>query len=202
MARRNDHTREELHELALSAAEEILQTRGVQALSTRKVAAAIGYSAGSLYSVFSNLDDLCWQLNSRTLNELMAALKAVKVASPKTSLYAYADTYLAFAARYPERWRLLFEHRSSDSNRLPAELALRIESLFELIEKALSDLFQDSAEVIAVRARVLWSGVHGIAQLRSGDKLFLHQADAERKMLDALIEGLLSGWSLEAERDA
>ena len=70
MARRSDHSREEIKELALNATEEIVAEAGFQALSARKVASAIGYTVGTIYLVFKNLDDLIMQVNARTLETL------------------------------------------------------------------------------------------------------------------------------------
>ena len=52
MARRSDHSREELREMAITAAEQIVVEQGYEGLSARKVAAAIGYTVGTLYLVF------------------------------------------------------------------------------------------------------------------------------------------------------
>ena len=43
MARRTDHSREELYENALAAAQNIVETDGFRALTARNVADAIGY---------------------------------------------------------------------------------------------------------------------------------------------------------------
>ena len=67
MGRRNEHTRDELREIGLRAAEELVAAHGLAGLSARKVAARIGYTVGSLYMVFRNLDDLIAQMNERTL---------------------------------------------------------------------------------------------------------------------------------------
>ncbi len=76
MARRSDHSREEIKELALNATEEIVAEAGFQALSARKVASAIGYTVGTIYLVFKNLDDLIMQVNARTLETLFKEVSA------------------------------------------------------------------------------------------------------------------------------
>ena len=54
MARRSDHTREEIREMALVATEQIVSVAGFSALSARKIAKKIGYTVGSLYLLFDN----------------------------------------------------------------------------------------------------------------------------------------------------
>ena len=51
MGRRADHSRDELHSLALDAACRIVDDQGMDALTARGVARAIGYSPGSLYTI-------------------------------------------------------------------------------------------------------------------------------------------------------
>ena len=56
MGRRNDHSREEIRQMALDAGTELLQQHGVAAVSARKVASRINYTVGTLYLVFENLE--------------------------------------------------------------------------------------------------------------------------------------------------
>ena len=78
MGRRNEHSREELRDLALRAAAEIVDSSSAAALSMREVARRIGYTVGALYIVFENLDDLIVGLNERTVAELRAALEKIR----------------------------------------------------------------------------------------------------------------------------
>lgn len=196
MARRNDHTREELKEMALETAERIIESNGLAGLSARKVAAGMGYSAGSLYTLFHNLDDLCWQLNDRTLTTLLQAMDAVCDEDAAQCLHAYAETYHDFAMQYPERWHLLFEHRSSDTSPLPEALTMKIASLFGHVERCLAYLFPDvSNETLQLRSRALWSGIHGITQLTLGDKLFVDGQLDDTAIRRQLIDSLLAGWT-------
>ena len=66
MGRRSDHSREEIRQMALQAAESIVTEGGYKALSARKVASEIGYTVGTLYLVFENLDELVLYVNGRT----------------------------------------------------------------------------------------------------------------------------------------
>ena len=195
MARRNDHTREELQTMALEAAEALLDEKGSTALSTRKVATAIGYSAGSLYQVFKNLDDLCWQINARTLHGLMDALSAeLTNTEPHARLRGYAHIYIDYARHWPHRWALLFDH-STDEGNSPEWLQSTIAKLFSRIEETLRLIYPDaSEEEITLAALTLWGGVHGITQLKMRDKLYFGGESAAQQMTDNLIDSYLAGW--------
>src|SRR5688572_8822706 len=66
MARRSDHTRDELEALILAEAHKLLAVTGLQRFSAREVAKRIGYSVGTLYNVFGSLDRMLLAVNSRT----------------------------------------------------------------------------------------------------------------------------------------
>jgi AcrR family transcriptional regulator len=72
MARRSDHTRDELHRLALDAARRITEREGLRGLRARQIARDIGYTIGTLYNLFEDLDDLILHLNGETLDALFA----------------------------------------------------------------------------------------------------------------------------------
>lgn len=203
MARRNDHTREELRALALAAAEDIISTQGLSGLSARKVAANIGYSAGSLYQVFRSIDDLCWQINERTLAQLLLVLQERAPLAARFRLAAYASDYLAFARQYPQKWALLFEHRSSGDQQVPEHLQNQITRLFQYVEKSLHELNpRHKAEEVEIAARALWSGVQGVTVLMMNNKLFVKQSAGEELMLSCLIDNFLCGWCGESKEQA
>ena len=67
MARRSDHTREELTELAIDAALALIEADGFAQFSARQVAAKIGYTVGTLYNVFGSYDSLLLHVQSQAL---------------------------------------------------------------------------------------------------------------------------------------
>ena len=72
MARRKDHSHEQLHTMATDAARELAEEEGLRGITARRIADKIGYSAGTLYNVFENLDDLIVHLNGSTLDGSVA----------------------------------------------------------------------------------------------------------------------------------
>ena len=57
MGRRSTHSPQQLRELILDAAQEIIDVHGLAGLSAREIARRIGYSPGTIYNMFDNLDD-------------------------------------------------------------------------------------------------------------------------------------------------
>ena len=196
MARRSDHSREEIKELALNAAKDIVAQSGFQGLSARKIASAIGYTVGTIYLVFKNLDDLIMQVNSRTLEKLFKAVIAEQTSKqPKENLQRFGQAYYKFANQNPHLWSLIFEHHVAGGGALIPELSERITTLFGLIETELKAIEpKKKAATIHSASVALWSGVHGITILAISDKLFMANSIKPEQMIDELIKNFLVGY--------
>ncbi len=195
MARRNDHSRETLREMALDAAWRIVDSQGAPALTARAVAAEIGYSPGTLYNIFGNLDDLIVQLNGRVLDALHARVSAApQGADPVADLLALAQAYSDFTTHHRALWDALFETRLSEGQRLPDWYLKKIDTLLAAVEEVLSRALPE-AEPAALRrsARVLWCGVHGICSLALTGKLGLVTSESVRVMIESLVRNYLDG---------
>lgn len=108
MGRRSVHTPEQLRQLILDAARSIVERDGLVGLSAREVARLIGYSAGTLYNIFENLDDVLLTLQSELLVEFVERLKTVKRdPNPYKRVDALARCYVDFALEKRRLWNLL-----------------------------------------------------------------------------------------------
>ena len=70
MGRRSTHTPQQLRELILDAAQDIIQVQGLAGLSAREIARRIEYSPGTIYNMFENLDDVVLHVEARVLDAL------------------------------------------------------------------------------------------------------------------------------------
>jgi AcrR family transcriptional regulator len=194
MGRRNEHSRDELKDLALRAAGEIVDEQGAAALSMREVARRIGYTVGALYLVFENLDDLVVHLNERTVMELRASLERIRgrANQPAQHLRLLVAAYFGFALVHTARWRLVFEHRLPDGQKAPPTYAGHTAAIFALVEKGLRDSgIASSGASAAELATALWSGAHGICMLAVTGKLQVATQASVQKLLDLLLDRFL-----------
>jgi AcrR family transcriptional regulator len=191
MGRRNEHSREELRELALRAAGEIVAESGAAALSMREVARRIGYTVGALYMVFQNLDDLIVQVNEQTVIELRAALERIRgrANQPAQNLRLLVAAYFGFALLNTARWRLVFEHRLPEGQKAPATYAGHTAAIFGLVARQLRDAGaeRDGAACDEL-ATALWSGAHGICMLAVTGKLQIATQASVQRVLDVLLD--------------
>ncbi len=196
MARRNDHTREELVALTLDRVKQFLDTHSYHELSLRKVATMIGYVPSTLVNVFGNYNLLLLHVVAQTLDELaQEAQQAVKSTTyPKDALYQLAYCYHNFAKKNPYRWQLIFEH-NMNGEMLPKWQAQRINNMTSMLEDLLKVIAPLRSEQEVLQAsRVLWSGVHGITILSVDDKFFANEPIDGNALINNLLNHYLANW--------
>ena len=196
MARRNDHSRDEIRDMAITAAIKVLRDEGVNGLSTRKVASAIGYTVGTLYLVFRNVDEMLLHVNATTLDELYFLLSAEldKPITPAQKIKNMSLSYLEYARLNHARWSLLFTHQIPPEETIPHWFDDKVKGLFGLVSVPLREMLPGLQPEDCIRAvRVLWSGVHGACDLGLSDKLTLGGEVKTEDLIDSLVENYLNG---------
>lgn len=201
MGRRSSHTPQQLRDLILEAAYSIIETQGLAGLSAREIARRIGYSPGTIYNMFDNLDDVVLRIEAKVLEALDLRLTAVLAdgAPGAGQVQRLAQAYLAFTHEKPRLWNLLFEHHLPTDAQLPDWYQEKLELLLTRIETALTALMPNAPEAERKRAaRVLWAGVHGITSLSTADKLSIVTTEAAGRLVDDLVTTYLAGLSVVA----
>jgi len=196
MGRRNEHTREELREIALQAAERLVATQGLVGLSARKVVSGIGYTVGSLYMVFRSLDELILQMNERTLDALYQKLAAAIADRPPpgVAIRALARAYIAFALTETPRWLAIYQHRLPEGHTVPDSFSDKVTHMFDLVQRELTLLCpQRSPDDLMLATRALWSGIHGVCILGFDQKLESVGGRSVAQVADSLLDHYLSG---------
>lgn len=198
MGRRSTHTPEELRELILSAAEEIIEAGGLAQLSAREVARRIEYSPGTLYNMFENLADLILHVEARVLTRLdERLLQATSGSNGKEAIRRFAHTYLEFSHEQPHLWNLLFEHMPQTAA-IPSWYRDKIEQPLRRLEHELTQLSKSAdKESCRRKAQALWAGLHGVASLSTAPKISNFTFDAAKDVLDELVGSFLSGFDAQ-----
>ena len=196
MARRSEHSQEQIKEMVLSAAEAIIIDEGVEALTVRKIALEIGYTVGSIYMVFANMQDLMMHIKGRTLDQLAVQLRQISSGDgTEQQVSALADAYLGFAAKNYNRWRIIFDADLQHSDELPDWYRQKIELIFAPIEVLFSRMAPESGEDQArLAARSLWCGVHGVCVLSLNGNLGRAGVENAETAVRVLVDSFIRGW--------
>ena len=181
--------RDTLRERILDAAERALAEKGLAGLKAREGAKLAGGALGAIYTVFADLNEVILRVGARTLGRLEEALSAE---GEGDALEVLALAYLEFARREEPSWRALFDHRLPPGATLPEWFATERERLFTLLEAPLSRLMPNRSEIeVKLRARTLFSAVHGIVSLGLAEKL----GDSAGATLDAELSEFIAIFS-------
>ncbi|MDG1286430.1 MAG: TetR/AcrR family transcriptional regulator [Rickettsiales bacterium] len=196
MARRSDHSRDEIKQMAILKGVEIIREHGLKELSARKLATAIGYTVGTLYNVFQNHDDIVVHINAATLDVMthnIAQLSSELTQAPtlEEAIRLLSFSYLAFAKQEYHLWNSVFEHDISKDD-LPSWYQDKTGALFGVIESLLLAKPTCNPQEASTHAKVLWASIHGICSLSMNGKLALLDAAP----VETLIETFLGNYKL------
>ncbi len=172
MARRSDHSREELTRLLLTSARRFAEQEGLSGIGARRIARDVGYTAGTIYNVFGSLDGLIMRLREETLDEMHERCGSVPMdADPAENLRRLAAAYTGYVIEHPRLWSVLFEHQSP-GGAAPDWYRAKVLQLLALVERAIAPLFAAGEEHARHHeAQVLWSSLHGIISLEVTSKV-------------------------------
>ena len=192
--------KQDLRARLLAAAKEIIRTKGLSALKARDVAVAAGTALGSLYTVFSDLDDLVLAINLdsfKALDEVMEN-KLGGETDPARQLALLIDGYLDFARSEPLLWRAMFDHQLPPDVEVPVS---HYDALAHLMGRiagpvgALNPVLDETARM--TRARTLFSAFHGIILLSLDQRFTGLSSDSLESELKTMLAMLLRGAKTE-----
>jgi AcrR family transcriptional regulator len=195
MARTAKHSKEELRDMALTAARAVIAEKGSRNLNVRAVATRMGYSVGTMYNIFEGLEELVAWLNAETLDALYEELaRAPVTGKPEIDLHSLLDRYLDFVTANRQGWNMLFEERPPEAKAPPAWYLEKVAQVFTLLGRMLHPLFAPDEEEQLTRAvHLLWISLHGLWSLDADDKLFIVTRDPLEKTAHDMVDLYLAG---------
>ena len=162
MGRRSDHSREELEALIVTEGHRLLAETGYARFSAREVAKRIGYSIGTIYNVFADLDRLMMAINGRTFVLWAAFLHDRLAAAEGDRIEALVDGYFRFAAQNRNLWMAIYDHRLAPGEPTPENYAGKRRALTGIVEAEIARVLPGAAQDQAASlARSLVATVHG-----------------------------------------
>lgn len=135
-ARLKSFLKEQVKSSLLTVGRKLVVEKGVAFLTARKLSEASKVSIGTIYNLFSTMDNFIMAENMMTLDELYQEMKViVPAANPYLNINRYTDVFSAFVINHPQLWQLLFREHL-DYHGQPRPLAYlkkvrRIEGFFE-----------------------------------------------------------------------
>lgn len=187
---RRERERAHRHQLIVTAARELAEAEGWEAVTTRRLAERVEYSQPVLYSHFNGKDAIVSAVALDGISELAAHLRRARLAAPEQgqALRAVCRAYLDFATDRPALYQAMFV-LPTDLKFASAETPPPLRAAFgEFVscfrpENARRELF----------AEVTWSAVHGMAVLSDSGRIPLAGQEERLDFLVTQIAGITSG---------
>jgi AcrR family transcriptional regulator len=177
---RKERQRAERYELILSAALQLAEAEGWDAVTTRRLAGLIDYSQPVLYSHFKGKADIMAAVATRGFEELATRLttEAAHVTGDPDVLRKVCAAYLDFARSRPVVYEAMFvlptKIKFASENTPPS-----LRAAFAALVAALGPDRRQSDFL----AEVLWSALHGLVVLAQSGRIPAAGAEARLNIL-------------------
>ncbi|MCX4883741.1 TetR/AcrR family transcriptional regulator [Streptomyces sp. NBC_00847] len=166
---RRERERAERERLIVTAARELAEAEGWDAVTTRRLAAEIEYSQPVLYSHFKGKDAIMAAVAVQGCVELAEELRTARTAAKGTreALRAVGEAYAAFGRRRPALYDVVFTQAVDlpfATDEAPAPLKQAFGELAQAVEPIAAE-----GEDVGLLTETYWAGLHGLVTLmRSG----------------------------------
>ncbi|MEU5090707.1 TetR/AcrR family transcriptional regulator [Streptomyces sp. NPDC021356] len=166
---RRERERAERERLIVTAARELAEAEGWDAVTTRRLAAEIEYSQPVLYSHFKGKGAIMAAVAVQGCAEMATQMRAARTAAQgaREALAAVGEAYTAFGRRRPALYDAMFTHLVDLPFATPEAPAALQEAFGELL--AAVEPFAAQGEEPGLLTETYWAGLHGLVTLmRSG----------------------------------
>lgn len=148
-----------IHQSLMATGRQLVQEKGVDFLTARKLSDASGYSVGTIYNQFSNMDKFILAQNMQTLDELYEKLlKIIPDNDAYKNLNRYLDGFVTYVLGNPNLWFLLYNfHLNTKDTKLPNAYLKRLVRATSLWQKYFDIVFKNlSIKERNLAKQVLW----------------------------------------------
>ncbi|MFG1994518.1 TetR/AcrR family transcriptional regulator [Actinoplanes sp. NPDC048988] len=164
---RRQRERAEREQLIITAARELAEAEGWEAVTTRRLAERVEYSQPVLYSHFAGKEAIMAAVAVEGFTEMAAHMRDARERSGDR-LAGVCAAYLDFAERRPALYDAMFNRASTLPFATP-EAPGALHDCFDELLAAVRPIAAGDDE--GLLAELLWSALHGLATLTRGGRL-------------------------------
>ncbi|MFC5825832.1 TetR/AcrR family transcriptional regulator [Nonomuraea insulae] len=167
---RRERERAEREKLIITAARELAETEGWEAVTTRRLAERVEYSQPVLYSHFKGKDAIMAAVAVEGFAEMAEEIRAARTAAPDAAgaLAGVGEAYTSFAERRPALYDAMFR-RHVDLPFATAEAPPALRAAFEELSEAVRP--HADGDDLGLLTETLWAALHGLATLTLGGRI-------------------------------
>lgn len=191
-AERKGRERAAREQRIVTAAREIAEREGWDAVTIRRLAVEIEYSQPVLYSHFENRDAIVAAVAVEGFQEIAAALEeAARGSTGRNAVKNVAMAYLTFALRHPALYEAMFV--------LPTNLRFgedetrpELRAGFEAVAAVVTPFCADAG----VATETFWAALHGLAELERSGRI---RPNARSERISLVVRAIVGNKRRSAE---
>ena len=187
--------KDNIQENLIRTGRQIIEEKGVEFLTARKLSEASGYSVGTIYNQFTNMDNFILIQNYLTLDALYQRLNEVKADFAYDRLNAYISVFTEFVMNNQNFWFMVYKFHLNQSERSFSITYLRrISKTVMLINQAFKDLYPDLNTVKRhASVQVLWITLFALSSLLTTSAVKSYSKIDQTKICSFLLNTYLTG---------
>lgn len=166
--------KDNIQNLLLETGRKIVQEKGTEALTVRKLSEASGCSVGAIYNQFSNMDNFVVIQNYMTLDALTGCLEKVqKTGDAFADMNAFLHEFINFVIENKNLWFMLHSFHLRNNNRTFSYFYLRkVVKITGLINKLLMQLVPNMERPERIlSSQILWLTLFALSSFLTKDIL-------------------------------
>ncbi|MBP5215696.1 MAG: TetR/AcrR family transcriptional regulator [Alphaproteobacteria bacterium] len=195
--------KEDIQNKLLKIGRSIIQEKGAEGLTARKLSEASGCSVGAIYNQFSNMENFVVIQNYMTLEALAEALdKNKETENPYADLNALVQSFVSFVKNNKNLWYLLYSFHLRQNYRTYSTFYLR--KVAKIAGKLNSCLQRAVPEVAGperlLSGQILWLSLFAVSSFLTKDALAdLSRAD-DNTICQILTNTYVAGLTVLADK--
>ncbi|GGY87384.1 TetR/AcrR family transcriptional regulator [Streptomyces poonensis] len=193
---RRERERAERERLIVTAARELAEAEGWDAVTTRRLAAEIEYSQPVLYSHFKGKGAIMAAVAVQGCADLAQEMRTARTAAKgvREALAAVGEAYTTFGRRRPALYDAMFTHAVDLPFATPEAPAALQEAFGELVQAV--EPIAARGDDVGLLTETYWAGLHGLVTLMRSGRL---PEEAHEQRLALLIGHFTAGMGAGAE---
>lgn len=187
--------KDNIQENLVSTGRKLIKEKGADFLTARKLSEASGYSVGTIYNQFGNMDNFILIQNYLTLDSLYQELRKINEKSPYKRLNLYVLAFVDFVIQNKNFWFLVFNfHLKTTDRHFSLTYLRRVSTTISLLEQSFKELYPKlKFAKRQVSSEVLWISLFSLSSLLTTSNLSTYSKLEYKKMCQVLLDTYLTG---------
>jgi AcrR family transcriptional regulator len=200
LAERKERERQELVDLILIKAKDIISEEGFEKLSIRRIATEIEYSPATIYTYFKDKDELLFQLTNKGFELMTTYFSEVFIEpSPVKRIHLMGREYIRFGIEHPDWYDLMFQSPNPMNHikRCEEEWGHGM-AIFEFFSKTCEQAIEEKKLLNwepRILAMHLWTSMHGALNFYKTDRLCVidreYSSDGKYALIEKMTDSIM-----------